>query len=143
MKINFILLLQKINPSLSDFYHPDVLVTWQQPTCKSGNLKWVNNSCNRTVRALGNPRQPLGFLAPRQTSFFIWWVKAFPGCRVNAFTKEKKRLKVCLSLRVYFLPSPVIKAPTSWDNHTSLNKNFTNFLKLSLLQSTSIIRQGQ
>ena len=25
-----------INPSLSDFYYPDVLETWQQPTPKSG-----------------------------------------------------------------------------------------------------------
>lgn len=30
---------------MPDFYHPDILVTWQQSAPESGKLKWVDNGC--------------------------------------------------------------------------------------------------
>ena len=35
----------KNHPSLPDFCHPDVLVTWQQSAPESEKLRWVNNGC--------------------------------------------------------------------------------------------------
>ena len=49
---------------------------------------------------------------------------------------------MCLLLGVYFLQPPVLKA-LNWTNPSSLNRNFTNFLKPSMSPSYSIIRQGQ
>ena len=46
----------KINPSLPDFCHPDVLKTWQQSTPKSGNLKWVNNSRQPNSQGYGKSK---------------------------------------------------------------------------------------
>ena len=119
------------------------LRAWQQPTSNWGDLKGVNNGWWINIQGSGTPETTARlFLALWKISFLFDGLKPFLAARLMP-SQKKKKLKVHLSLRVYTLPSPVIKAPTSRDNHTSLNKNFTNSLKLSLLWSTSIIRQGQ
>ena len=51
----------KINLSLPDFCHPDALKTWQQSTPKSGNLKWVNNSCQSNSQGYGKSKTTVWF----------------------------------------------------------------------------------
>ena len=67
MQMKLILLLQKLTPHCQTSY-PDVLktlVVLQQPTPKSGNLKWINNNVNQTVRSYGNSKMGAWlFLAP-------------------------------------------------------------------------------
>ena len=50
----------KINFSLSDFCHPDILVTWQMSAPNSEELRWVRNSCKLNSWALGNSSWLLG-----------------------------------------------------------------------------------
>lgn len=62
MQMKLILLIQKLTPHCQTSY-PDVLktlVVLQQPTPKSGNLKWINNNVNQS-EAMGIPRWVLGF----------------------------------------------------------------------------------
>ena len=84
------------------------------------------------------------FPAPWQASFFIWWVKAFPGCKADALTMKKEMVRKCVFDWGYtFYNLQWSRHPLHWTNHTRLNKNVTNFLKLSLSLSSSIIKQGQ
>ena len=50
----------EINFSLSDFCHPDILVTWQMSAPNSEELRWVRNSCKLNSWALGNSSWLLG-----------------------------------------------------------------------------------
>ena len=122
----------KINPLLSDFCYPDVLVAWQQSTPKSENSKWVNNSCKLNSQGYGKSKTAAWlFPAPWQTSFLFNGLKPSPGYRVNALKmKKKKRLKCVFHLGYTFYNLQWSRHPLQWTNHTSLNKNFTNFLRI-------------
>ena len=100
---------------------------------------------NQTVRAMGNPRWPLGFswIPEKKNSFLFDGIKPSLVSGSMSSQWKKKWLKMCFPPGVYFLQSPVIKHPPHWTNHTSLNQNFSNILKLSLSLSSSIIGQGQ
>ena len=92
-------------------------------TPKSGNLRWINNGCKPNSQ--GYEKSKTGawlFLAPWQTSLIFDRIKSFLDA-VSVSQCRKKMVKMC------FLQSPVIKAATLLNNHTSINKNFTNFLK--------------
>ena len=61
---------------------------------------------------------------------FIWWDKAFPGGRFDALAmKKKKKFKMFLPLGYMFYNLQWARHPLHWTNHTSSNKNFTDFLK--------------
>ena len=72
--------------------------------------------------------------------FFLNGIK--PSSVAGLMPLQWKRLKMCLPLGVYCLQPPGLKA-LNWTNDSSLNRNFTNFLKPSMSLSSSIIRQGQ
>ena len=74
---------------------------------------------------------------------FSGWAKAFPCHKTDALTMAKKWLEIVFPIGG--LPSSLQWSghPLHWANCTSLNKNLSDFLELSLSLSDTIIRQSQ
>ena len=71
MWMKSILILQKFDPSLPGFCHPDVLVTWQQSALEPEKLRWINNVYKLNNWGYGKPNMTTWlFPAPWQTPFF-------------------------------------------------------------------------
>ena len=111
----------KIYPSLSDFCHPDVLVTWQESAPRSEKLRWVNNSCELNSQGYGQLKTVWLFLAPWPTPSFCLKVKASPCCKLMP-SQWKRNLENVFSTWGIVLQSPVIKAPTYWANQQKPHK---------------------
>ena len=91
------------------------------------NWTWLSD----WTELMAHPRQSTdSFQLPEQLHFSIWWVKSFPWCKANALT-VKKEMTFYLGYTFYNLQWP--GHSLHWTNYTSLNKNLTNLLKLSVI----------
>ena len=113
-------------------------------TPKSGNLKWINNDCKCNSQSWEIQNGCLTFPGSLINLIFSFnGVKPFLAARLMFSQWRKKMFNMCLPLRYIFYNLQWSRHPLHWTNHASLNKGFTNFLKLSLSLSSSVIRQGQ
>ena len=92
---------KKHKPSWLDFCYPDVLKTWQQSNPKLGVKNEWTIAIIKESGLWEIQRWPLGFFQfPDKPLFFFWWVKAFPGHRVNALIMKKNMFHWILSLLI-------------------------------------------